>query len=188
MKNTLFISAIIISCILAGCISNNDKYAKAIENFNSIYKGVKYDINFKCLELQELKQITVSDSIRILTDSMENRRTRMIKFYEQNIEKTKTEIESINPKAFGAPVTVKIHSMIIEEYEQKIEEEKNWNPGWVDRYNSRNPKDVLGILVRCKYSATMPFVQTKVEIDEFYILDPNGEKCLASRSKVDDML
>ena len=188
MKNTLFISVIITSCLFAGCMSDNSRYAKAIENFNSIYKGVKYDINFKCLELQELKQITVSDSIRILTDSMENRRARMIRYYEKSIKSNQALIDSFsNSKPFGS-IMVGLYTTTLQAEEKRLAEEKNWNPGWVDRYNSRNPKDVLGILVRCKYSATMPFVQTKVEIDEFYILDPNGEKCIASRSKVDDIL
>lgn len=58
----------------------------------------------------------------------------------------------------------------------RIDSLKNLTPDNLNGYDSKNPNDVLGVIVRCKYSVVPPGGTTVEETFDFY-LSPDGSKC-----------
>lgn len=61
----------------------------------------------------------------------------------------------------------------------RIDSLKNLTPDNLQGYDSRNANDVLAVIVRCKYSASL-VGQTAEETFDFY-LSPDGNKCYGKK-------
>lgn len=55
--------------LLFSCGGTTSKYEKLIADVVQTERGVKIDLNFKADKLEEISQISVADSIKIITDS-----------------------------------------------------------------------------------------------------------------------
>jgi len=60
--------------------------------------------------------------------------------------------------------------------DNRIDSLRNLPPDNLNGYDSKNPNDVLALIIRCKYSVVPPGGTTVEETFDFY-LSPDGSKC-----------
>lgn len=176
MKNVIYL---LISVFLISCGSNATKkeYVQTIGDYLQIDKhGSKYDLKFKIIELNEHGTITIADSIAYLTDEFRKDQELIIKRME--LAKTMAEDLLKNEKNRRNPKQSNIDSYTasINTSNFHIDSLRNAVPTNLNGYDSKNPEDVLGVIVRCKYSVVPPGGVTVEETFDFY-LSPDGSKC-----------
>lgn len=168
MKKLIYV---LIAVFMVSCGSNTD-YGKTIGDYLQTDKnGSKFDLKFKVIELNQQGKITVADSVAYLTDEFRKDKQLIIdrinlakKMSEELLsrEKKQSEIDKYNAD--------------IATMNQRIDSLKNLTPDNLKGYDGKNPTDVLGIIVRCKYAIVPPGGTTVEETFDFY-LSPDGSKC-----------
>lgn len=165
MKKIIY--SILICLLITACSSN--KYEKAIANFiQTDKKGAKYDMKFKALEIKELKNITVADSIEIL-----NKKT------QDDWDYATSRYESLLKMSNSAGVKDDLGC------QQKIDSLKALKPDNSDKYPNRKSDEVLAIAVECKYTLVPPMVNTSVEDTHVFIFTPDGDTCYRKMKKLE---
>jgi hypothetical protein len=171
MKNVAYL---LIALFMVSCGSNGkqSKYGQTIGTYLQTDKrGSKYDLKFKVIELNEQGTITVADSIAYLTDEFRKdnelivRRVELAKKMTETLlakEKKQREIDKYNSDI--ARMVARIDSL------------RNLPPDNLNGYDSKNPNDVLALIIRCKYSIVPPGGTTVEETFDFY-LSPDGSYC-----------
>lgn len=167
MKNLmyLFIAVFLVSCGGAGTNSN---YEKTISE--TLLKGSSAsDLNFKVIELNEVGNVTVADSIAYLTDEFRKDKQLIVsrielakKMSEDLLSKTKKQNDIDKYNADIAVMNNRIDSL------------KKLVPDNLQGYDNRNTNDILSVIVRCKYSVAIGG-KTAEETFDFY-LSPDGTK------------
>jgi len=169
---------LIVSCTTT---SNNKRdYTETISNYlQTDKKGNKHDLNFKVIEMNELKTISVSDSISFLTEEFKadqqviiNRIDLAKKMSEDLLEKEK------NRKSPNSNQISKYENDILV-MNQRIDSLNNLPADNLKGLDKRNPTDVLAIVVRCKYSINPPYASGGSTVEEVYdfVLSPDGKTC-----------
>lgn len=168
MKNLLYV---LIAVFMVSCGSSTD-YGKTIGDYLQTDKnGSKYDLKFKVIELNEQGKITVADSIAYLTD--EFRKDKQLIIDRIELAKKMSEDLLAREKKQGS---IDKYNADIATMNHRIDSLKNLTPDNLNVYDSKNPNDVLGVIVRCKYSVVPPGGTTVEETFDFY-LSPDGSKC-----------
>ena len=146
MKHVFYL---LIAVLMVSCGSNSSKsnYEKTITD--NLLKGsdTKENLNFKIIELNETGNITVADSIAYLTDEFKKDKQLII----NRVELAKKMSEDLQAKTkkksefdkYGDDIAV---------MNTRIDSLKNLTPDNLNGYDSKNPNDVLAMIVRCKYS------------------------------------
>lgn len=62
--------------------------------------------------------------------------------------------------------------------EEAIEKAKNWEPNDFNKYNNRNPKDILVKKIIVKFSYQHPIYNTRAESNQIIITNIEGTKVL----------
>lgn len=171
MKNIFYvlITVFMVSC---GSNSTSGKYEKTIGDYLQTDKrGSKYDLKFKAIELKEQGTITVADSITYLTDEFRKDKQLFI----SRIELARQMTEDLSSKTKNK-TSIDKYTSDISRMNQRIDSLKNLPPDNLNGYDSKNPADVLAVIVRCKYSVVPPGGTTVEETFDFY-LSPDGSKC-----------
>lgn len=140
--------------LLALCSCNSNKIyketiVKALETDS--YTGVRTDLQIKFIEFST-SEIIVADSIAILK--------------EEN-DKIEKDIKTLN----NQKTDIFSHSIKKETLEEKLKNNENE----LNRYKSRNDKDVIGIKVNCRFSYKESEVSAKKEMEKELILSPDGK-------------
>ena len=163
----LLIAVFMVSC---GSNSSTSSYEKTITD--NLLKGsdTKENLNFKIIEISETGNVTVADSIAYLTDEFQkNNRPNISK-----IELAKKMSEDLLAREKNQAKIDKYNADIAR-MSNTIDSLKNLTPDNLNGYDSKNPNDVLAVIVRCKYSIA-PSGTAVEETFDFY-LSPDGSKC-----------
>ena len=152
----LFIAVLMVSC---GSNSSTSNYEKIITD--NLLKGS---------DTKETGNVTVADSIAYLTDEFRKDKQLIIDRVALALEKTK-ELKSYqstkhNHEKYNTDIAV---------MSDRIDSLRNLTPDNLKGYDSRNPADVLAVIVRCKYSLVPPGGTAVEETFDFY-LSPDGSK------------
>lgn len=172
MKHIFYL---LITVLLVSCGSNSSKsnYEKTITD--NLLKGsdTKENLNFKIVELSEVGNVTVADSIAYLIDEFRKDKQLIIdriglakKMSEDLLAKTKQKSDFDKYTGDIARMSNSIDSL------------KNLSPDNLNGYDSKNPNDILAVIVRCKYSLVPPGGKEVSETFDFY-LSPDGSKYYA---------
>ena len=165
----VFISLVVVSCGSGGIKTD---YRKTIADYvQTDRKGTKYDLKFKVLELEESGTITVADSISYLTDEFRKDKEYFIKRFELVKKMDETMLAKEKKQS-----NIDKYKSDIALMEHRIDSLKNLTPDNLNGYGSRNPKDILVVIIRCKYSIIIPSGIRAEETFDFY-LSPDGTKC-----------
>ena len=163
----LLIAVFMVSC---GSNSSTSNYEKTITD--NLLKGsdTKENLNFKIIEISETGNVTVADSIAYLTDEFRKDKQLIIDRVALALEKAK-ELKSYqstkhNHEKYNTDIAV---------MSDRIDSLRNLTPDDLKGYDSRNPADVLAVIVRCKYSLVPPGGTAFEETFDFY-LSPDGSK------------
>ena len=171
MKYLLYV---LIAVLMVSCGSGTSKtdYSKTIRE--CVLKGNPNsvgDFNFTIVELTEQGTITVADSITYLTDEFRKDKQVII----DRIGLAKKMSEDLQDKAKTKSDFDK-YDADIARMNNSIDSLKNLIPDNLQGYGSKNPSDILAVIVRCKYSVVPPG-KTKVEETFDFYLSPDGGKC-----------
>ena len=174
MKHLIYLltAVIMVSC---GSNTSDKTYEKTITDYLLKDSYTKENLNFKIIEIEEVGEITVADSIDYLTD--EFRKDKQFIIDRVTLAKETTE-ELLSKKA-----TKHNHEKYIADIaimNNRIDSLKNLKPDNLQGYESRNGADILAKIVRCKYAITIPGTTSVEETFDFF-LSPDGNKCFGQK-------
>ncbi|MFV0500708.1 MAG: hypothetical protein ACK5MH_03825 [Bacteroidales bacterium] len=178
MKKVFLLS---LFALLFSCGGTTSKYENLIADVVQTEGGVKIDLNFKVEKLEEIRQITVADSTRIITDDFNTERDKQM----ASLEKTLSVFtESINKaKAANRPSQVMIDSYqsSIDKTNERIEGLRKSVPEGLAKYENRGASEILVVVVRCTHSIDEPLTKKRAtETFDFY-LSPDGTQCYSKK-------
>lgn len=171
MKNVTYL---LVALFMVSCGSNGkqSKYGQTIGTYLQTDKrGSKYDLKFKVIELNEKGTITVADSITYLTDEFRKDKELIVKRVELAKDMTETLLAKEKKQREIDKYNADIARMVA-----RIDSLRNLPPDNLNGYDSKNPNDVLALIIRCKYSIVPPGGTTVEETFDFY-LSPDGSYC-----------
>ena len=174
MSDTKNVTYLLVALFMVSCGSNGkqSKYGQTIGNYLQTDKrGSKYDLKFKVIELNEKGTITVADSITYLTDEFRKDKELIVKRVELAKDMTETLLAKEKKQREIDKYNADIARMVA-----RIDSLRNLPPDNLNGYDSKNPNDVLALIIRCKYSIVPPGGTTVEETFDFY-LSPDGPKC-----------
>lgn len=169
--NKLMLFLGVLLC-LSSCKSQS--YEQAISDWiQTDDNGTWTDLKFELIDTDEIKDITVADSIRILQDEKE----RKISLCNEEIFRLTKEIEKAEKGMSGvAPSTYFKNRDRLSERKSLLKLIQSSDLSLT--YNNREKTEVLVKLVKCKYSIVSPMLQTRQEKTETFILSSDLKKCV----------
>ena len=165
--------------MLCGCSGSSSRsHEKAIADFvQTDKKGVWTDLKFKVIEMGAPTDITVGDSIRLLTDVFDADKAKKIEFANKEIERNRTSLEKEK-----SSVMRKFYQDYIDKQQKVIDSLTVLEVELPQSYTIRQSNDVLAKEIVCKFSIVNPLFNTTQEETRIFILNADGDKCFKSRS------
>ena len=94
-----FILLLLIS-LLSSCGGTTSKYKKVIADFvQTDSRGTKLDMNFKAEKLEEIRQVSIADSIKIITDDFNAEKNRQMALLEKTLGLFIVTLKRLRPPA-----------------------------------------------------------------------------------------
>ena len=172
MKRILLL-IILFSC---GGGKTQDKYEKLIADIVQTDGGVKIDLNFKAEKLEEIKQISVADSIKIINDSFNAERDKQMASLEKTISVFNASIEKEKTARRPSQIMVDSYQSSINKTNERIDALRESSPAGIVKYKDRNGNEILAVVVRCTYTIDEPLTKKRAtETFDFYF-SPDGTK------------
>jgi glycosylphosphatidylinositol transamidase (GPIT) subunit GPI8 len=173
MKRILLLPLI---ALLFSCGGTTSKYEKLIADVVQTDRGVKLDLNFKAEELDEIKQISVADSIKIITDSFNAERDKQMASLEKTLSIFTESIEKAKAANRPSQVMIDSYQSSIDKTNERIDALKKSVPNELAKYENRDINEILAVIVRCTYTIDEPLTKKRAtETFDFY-LSPDGAK------------
>lgn len=184
MKKIIYVVALVV--LFASCGTNTKSdYEKAIADYVQTDKGGrKYDLQFKVIELNEQRNITVADSIAILTEEFKAGQQIVIDRMALAKEMGEDLLKNENAKRSPQKSEIEKYTEKIASINGRIDSLRNLTPTNLKGYENRNANDILAVVVRCKYSVILPTTSTRMEETSDFTLSADGKQCYA-KSKVE---
>lgn len=157
---------------LASC--GKPDYETAIANWYQTVDGAYIDMKFKMLEVIEIKDITVADSLVILEKRFEKQKAKDIKSLEKSISAQNTKMSF--SKLAG--VNTQKYEMEIDKLSAKLDSVKS-SP-FKSVYDNRPKDEALLKVMKCRYSVEMPGLKVVSEETGSFLLTPDQKKCIGS--------
>lgn len=171
MKNKL-INSLLVLLLFTGC-SGGSIYEKAIADFvQTDKKGVWTDLKFKVIEMGEPLNVTIGDSVRILSEAFEADKTKKIVYATEGIERNRQSLEKEK-----LPTLRKFYQDYIAQQQQQVDSLSALTVTLPDAYTGKAPTEVVAKEVVCKFSIVYPGYDTTQEITETFVLNAAGDKC-----------
>lgn len=162
--------------LLLSCGGTTSKYEKLIADVVQTDRGVKIDLNFKADKLEEIRQISVADSIKIITDDFNTERDKQIALLEKTISVYTESIEKQETSRHPSKVMISSYQSGIDKTNEQINALKESVPEELTKYENRDASEILAVIVRCTYTIDEPLMNKRVtETFDFY-LSPDGAK------------
>ena len=173
MKRVLLLS---LFALLFSCGGTTSEYEKLIADIVQTDGGVKIDLNFKAEKLEEIKQVSVADSIKIITDSFNAEREKQIASLEKTLSVFTENIEKAKAARRPSQVMIGSYQSSIDKTNERIDALRESAPTKIAKYENRNGNEILAVVVRCTYTIDEPLTKKRAtETFDFY-LSPDGTK------------
>lgn len=158
--------------MMYGC-SKQGLYEKSIAAFvQTDKKGTWTDLQFKVIEMGTPTEITVADSIRILTDAFEAVRKKKLDFATEGIERNKRLLEKDKSATMR-----RFYQEYIDKQQEIVDSLLTLTPSLPKEYSEMNVQKVLAQEIVCKFSIVPPIINARQEMTETFILSADGSKC-----------
>lgn len=178
MKRNLLMTAATI-LLLTSC-GGQSQYEKAIADFvQTDKKGTWTDLQFKVIEMSEPTNITVGDSVAMLTEKFEAKKAKELDFYNRRITEHKASMEKKQFKTMKEFYQKSIgkNQIIVDSLTKTTVE-------LPETYKNVTQTTVLAKEITCKFSIVNPMLgNAKQEITETFVLNAEGDKCYRRNSK-----
>jgi hypothetical protein len=175
--------AIVLLCI--SC-SKQSEYERVITEALEVTNGTRTDLQIKYSKL-EVSNVSIADSIAILKERFEKERSDLLTKREQEVQRYKDQIAGIEEKSsqdVADYVILKMYKTNLADAEVSLQKAKDWKPDYLNRYDSRNPSEVIAKKANATLSFFNPKLQTRQEMSPLFILSPDGKKVIdVSKSK-----
>lgn len=160
-------------CGLISCSAPQSKDEKAIADFvQTDKKGVWTDLKFKVIEMGEPLNITIGDSVRILSEAFEADKAKKTAYATEGIERNRQSLEKEK-----LPTLRKFYQDYIAQQQQQVDSLSALTVTLPDAYTGKAPTEVVAKEVVCKFSIVYPGYDTTQEITETFVLNAAGDKC-----------
>lgn len=170
-RNLLMMAVVVL--LFVGCGGQN-KYEKAIADFVQTDKrGTWTDLQFKMIEMGKPTNITVGDSIAILTEVFETKKAKDLEFYNQRIAEHTASMgkDRLN-------VLNEFYQKSIDKNQLVVDSLMKASVKIPEAYKSASANTILAQEVTCKFSIVNPLAgNARQEITEIFILNAEGDKC-----------
>ncbi len=178
MKRILLL---LLFALLLSCGGTTSKYEMLIADVVQTDGGVKIDLNFKVEELQEIRQVSVADSIKIITDDFNAERDKQVASLEKTLNLFNANIEKAKTTSRPSQVMIDSYQSSINKTNEQINALKNRLPEGITKYENREASDILTIVVRCTYSIDEPITNKRATETFDFFLSPDGTKCYSKK-------
>lgn len=165
--------------LLTSC-GGQSKYEKAIADFVQTDKrGTWTDLQFKVIEMGEPTDITVKDSVAILTEEFEIDKEKRVTMLNENIARNKASMEK---ERFA---TMKqFYQKLIDKNQVVVDSLMKTAVELPEPYKNAAETTILAKEITCKFSIVNPMMgNAKQEIIETFVLNAEGDKCYRRNSK-----
>lgn len=166
--------AAVMALFLTGCVSNNN-YEKAIADFvQTDRSGTWTDLKFKVIEMGEPTDITVGDSIKILTDKFETDKEKYISNLKSSIERNTT---SLDKERFAS--MKEFYQKQIDKNQTILDSISKTTVVLPEAYVNVSESKVLAKEIECRFSIIPPMYNNgaRQEMTEKFMLNAAGDKC-----------
>lgn len=176
-KNLLITAAALL--LLTSC-EGQSKYEKAIADFvQTDKKGTWTDLQFKVIEMGEPTNITIGDSVAMLTEKFETKKAKELDFYNRRITEHKASMEKERFKTMK-----EFYQKSIDKNQVVVDSLVKTSVELPDAYKNGTETTVLAKEILCKFSIVNPMLgNAKQEITETFVLNADGDKCYRRNSK-----
>lgn len=178
MKRNL-VKNMAVLLLLTGC-AGQSSYEKAIADFVQTDKrGTWTDLQFKVIEMGEPADITVKDSIAILTEKFDAEKSARLATLNESIARNK---QSMEKERFHS--MKEFYQKLIDKNQALVDSLMETSVALPDAYKNTAETTVLAKEITCKFSIINPMLNNaKQEITENFILNAAGDKCYRRHSK-----
>lgn len=174
----IFFNAVIAVFLLTGC-STQSSYEKAIADFVQTDKrGTWTDMQFKVIEMGDPVDITVGDSIKILTDKFEADKSKRLSMLNESIARN---TKSKEKEQF--PSMQQFYQKMIDKNQILADSISKLAVTLPDAYKDADAAKVLAKEITCKFSVVPPTYNARQEMTETFVLNAAGDKCYRMKSK-----
>lgn len=176
-RNLLMTAAALL--LLTSC-GEQSKYKKAISDFVQTDKGGTWtDLQFKVIEMGDPTDITVKDSVAILTEKFEIDKEKRVTTLNESIARNKASMEK---ERFA---TMKqFYQKLIDKNQVVVDSLMKTTVELPESYKNAAGTTVLAKEITCKFSIVNPMMgNAKQEITETFVLNADGDKCYRRNSK-----
>lgn len=180
MKRIILLLSLV--SLLLSCGETTSKYEKTISDYvQTDSKGTKLNLNFKAEKLEEIRQMTVADSIKIITNNFDAERDKQITSLEKTISLFTESIEKARNARTPSQVMIDSYQSNINKTNERIDALRESVPKKLAKYENRNVNDILTIVVRCTYTIDEPMTGKRATETFDFCLSPDGTKCYSQK-------
>lgn len=168
--------------LLFSCGGTKSKYENVIADFvQTDSRGTRLDMNFNAEKLEEIRRITVTDSIKIITDSFNAERDKQMASLDKSINIFTENIEKAKATLRPSQMMIDSYQSSIDKTLERIDALKASSPEELTKYENRDRNEILAIVVRCTYSIEEPITNKRATETFDFSLSPDGTKCYSQK-------
>jgi len=171
-----------LCALLFSCGGSTGKYEKLIADVvQTDSKGTKYHLDFKADKLEETAQISVADSIQIITDAFNADKDKKMERLQQSLTRNQENLDKEQNSRHPGKTMMTFYQNNVDRYQQQIDSLKATTPAEIAHYQNRDAKEILAVVVRCTYTIDEP-ITTKRATETFdFVLSPDATKCYSKK-------
>lgn len=162
--------------LLFSCGGTTSKYEKLIADVVQTERGVKIDLNFKADKLEKIKEISVADSIKIITDSFNAERDKQMVSLEKTISVFNASIEKAKAARNPSQTMINSYQSNIDKTNERIDALKKSVPNELAKYQNRDVREILAVVIRCTYTIDEPLTKKRATETFDFFLSPDATK------------
>lgn len=168
--------------LLFSCGGTTSKYEKLIADIvQTDSRGTKLDMNFKAAKLEEIRRVTVADSIKIITDNFNAERDKQMISLEKSLSIFTENIEKAKAANRPSQTMIDSYQSNINKTNERINALRESVPKELTKYENRDASVILAIVVRCTYSVDEPITNKRATETFDFFLSPDGTKCYSKK-------
>lgn len=163
--------------LLFSCAGTTGKYEKLIADVvQTDGKGTKYDLNFKADKLEEIRQITVADSIQIITDAFNADKDKKRANLRQSLTRNQENLDKEKNSRHPGKTMLTFYQNNVDRYTHLIDSLEQTAPAKIAPYENRDTSEVLAVVVRCTYTIDEPITNKRATETFDFVLSPDGTR------------
>lgn len=164
------------SALLFSCGGTKSQYEKLIADVVQTDVSVKIDLNFKADKLEEIRQISVADSIKIITDSFNSERDKQMASLEKTLNVFTESFEKAKAANRPSQVMIDSYQSSINKTNERIDALRESTPKELTKYENRDASEILAVVVRCTYTIDEPLTKKRTTETFDFFLSPDATK------------